>query len=381
MRQKTILENATKCRTPLKRVYAVNSGNMIKTIQLLVVLRWIAIVCQMGAIVFAYALHLPVKMGLFIFALGIQMVVNLVTHAGLGHPADVDRWKEWPIFFQLIFDLISLNLFMIASGGLANPLSGLFLIQAVVAAMLLSGKRLIFIIAATGFSYSVLTFTGDPSHHHHSQWMAFHIPGMVVNHILTTAVVGYFVYQIIRNLKSKERQLSAQQSLVGAGATAAQIAHKLGTPLNMIALINDDLTDKNLEKSRQMMADQLSKCKHYLSIFFSRLHRLDGNAESRSLSESLGLSFTENTIIRFRHRVENDQIISAMSAELLLLLVEIMVENAVDAGATEVEFTAKFTPSELQVLIQNDGAPLPDELRVLMKLGYSKDKGIHHSGI
>ena len=58
---------------------------MLQNIKLLVRLRWIAIICQMAALGFAIIVRLPVNIPLFIFAIGIQTAVNLVTFAISSH--------------------------------------------------------------------------------------------------------------------------------------------------------------------------------------------------------------------------------------------------------------------------------------------------------
>lgn len=355
---------------------------MLRNIKLLVQMRWVAITLQMAALVGAIALDLPVNIQLFLFGLGIQIVVNVVTFTNLGKPSFL---SEWPIFFQLIFDLMALNIFMIASGGLANPFSGLFLIQAVLASMLLSGKKLWTIIIATGLSYTILLLGFNPSCEMHHQWMAFHIQGMIINHVMTTAVIGYFVFRLIHNLRLKEHQLSARQSLIGAGATAAQIAHKIGTPLNIMALVVQDLSEKNLQKDQTILLSQIEQCKTYLARFFDRLGRLEKTDEALLFSTSIN-KFSDWIAHRYpmltlKCDVVNDQNMSSMNSELIILLLEIMAENAAEAQAKTLSFEAEFSKYTLTLTIQNDGPPLPDEIHSLMTLGYSENKGIHHAGI
>lgn len=355
---------------------------MIRNIKLLVQMRWVAIALQMAALVGAIALHLPVNIQLFLFGLGIQIVINVVTFTNIRKPSFL---SEWPIFFQLIFDLMALNIFMIASGGVANPFSGLFLIQAVLASMLLSGKKLWMIIAATGLSYTILLLGFNPSCEMHHQWMAFHIQGMIINHVMTTSVIGYFVFRLIHNLRFKEQQLSARQSLIGAGATAAQIAHKIGTPLNIMALVVQDLSEKNLHKDQEILLSQIEQCKTYLARFFDRLGRLEKTDEALLFSTTIHTFsewiVTRHPSLKLNYDIVNDQYMSSMNAELMMLLLEIMAENAVEAQASTLFFEAKFFKHHLTVTIQNDGPPLPDEIQALMSLGYSDNKGIHHTGI
>jgi two-component system sensor histidine kinase RegB len=354
---------------------------MIKNLKLLVLLRWGAIVFQVLALVGAIAFQLPVQLPLFVFTIGVQCVVNLVTFAGIGKR---QPYSEWHVFFQLVFDVVSLNLFMVASGGLANPFSGFFLIQAILAAILLSQVRMWVIIAATGLSYAVLTLGFEPAHMHHGPWMTFHMYGMVVNHVFTTMVIGYFIFKIVSNLTTKEQQLSARQGLVGAGATAAQIAHKLGTPLTVMALVAEGLSPASLPEDKQQLLTEIDRCKAYLDLFFKRLNHLDSGGEVRSLEEilqSFSLWLKRYPGLRFTYELGHDPMLNATVGELVGLLLEILAENAADAKAGVFQVKSAVSKGVLRLDIVNDGPPFPDEIQALMSLGYSRDKGVHHTGI
>jgi len=353
---------------------------MINNLKLLVALRWGAIAFQLMALVGAVAFKLPVHLNLFLFTIGLQCVVNVVTFASIGK----QRYSEWRVFFYLVFDVVSLNLFMVASGGLANPFSGFFLVQAILAAMLLSQVRMWGIIVATGLSYAVLTLGFEPSHMHHGPLMAFHMYGMVVNHIFTTMVIGYFVFKIVHNLKAKEKQLSARQGLIGAGATAAQIAHKLGTPLNVMALVVSDMSDASLAEDRTRLLQEIGRCKDYLGLFFHRLNHLDGDRERQSLGTFLDVFsvwIQRYPDVQFTWESLENPYVNTVSGELIVLLLEILADNAAEAHARIFSVKISLTPQELIMDVQNDSPAFPDEIQTLMTLGYSKDKGVHHTGI
>ncbi|NDC82808.1 sensor histidine kinase [bacterium] len=354
---------------------------MVGNPQLLYRLRWIAVLFQLGILSLVTILKLPVILGLYGLGMTIQLGTNAWAFYALKRKFNL---SEISLFFQLILDLISLNIFVISSGGLANPFSGLFLIQAVLGAILLSGLRLWIMIGAAGLSYTVLLLGFNPNCENHHQWMVFHIQGMILNHIITTIVIGYFVFRIIRNLKLKEHQLSARQGLIGAGATAAQIAHKIGTPLNSMALITQDLSITTLDRDRIRLLQEIEKCKAFLSRFFSHLNRLENTGGQKLFSlhaESFTKRMTQYPSLSLTHTISKDRMISTLGVELIILILEIMAENAAEAKANNMHFEAQFSKNYLELKIQNDGPPLPDEIQSLMNIGYTQDKGIHHTGI
>lgn len=354
---------------------------MLKNALLLVQLRWIAIIFQLSTLCGAITFHLPVNISLFLFSITIQIATNLFTYFSLNK-----NWKEseWYILIQLCLDLIFLNVFMITTGGLSNPFSGLFLIQAVLASMFLKGPKLLLMIAATAISYSLLLLGFNPSCHEHDLWMRFHIEGMVINHILTTLIIGYFVYKIMQNLKEKEKQLLAQQSLAGIGATAAQIAHKLGTPLNKMAFIIPDMTSDTLITDQKNLIKQIQTCKQSLTLFFEQLQRLE-KPQTNSLLDQQFSDFQQRMKQRFQHatliiNTEQEIAITSTRAELICLILEIIIENAIESSAKTIQIQTTLTKSTLAILIENDGAPLSKTLSDLMVLG-TTEKGPHHTGI
>lgn len=348
---------------------------------LLVQLRWLAIVFQFLALAGAIFLKLPVNIGLFLCSLSLQLLLNLYTHLIFSKNRNE---SEWPILVQLCFDLLFLNVFMVATGGVSNPFSGLFLIQGVVASILLSGSRLVIVLLATALSYAVLLLGFNPSCHEHSLWMKFHIEGMVINHVLSTAVIGYFVYNLVHNLKRKEQQLSAQKNLSCAGAAAAQIAHKIGTPLNRMALIIPDITLESLSQDKKNLELDLSKCKLFLTQFFDQLNRLDAKQTTVTFSSVLE-QFKQYSQLKWPSfsidiRMETDRVINSSSAEMLALIIEILAENAFEASAKLFSVSVKQKSGNLSVLLCNDGQVLDNDLNQLMTLGFS-GKGFPHTGI
>ena len=379
--ESTVPKMVTFCRSKNEHDFARIPLPMIGNARLLVQLRWVAIGFQILALLGAVLLKLPVQINLFLFGLSIQILVNIIAFASL---KKTPQLPEFHVFIQLVLDLLSLNIFVLAVGGLANPFSGLFLIQAIIAAMLLTGVRLALMILATGLSYTCLLLVFNPSCESHQVWMAFHIQGMVINHIVTTAVVGYFLAKLVQNLKLKEQQLSAKHSLIGAGATAAQMAHKLGTPLNSMALIAYDLSDSQ-SQDKAVLIEEINRCKEYLSTLFNRLHRLDTLEESILLKPSFDRFFSKLTkvypFLTVTWTLKSDRLLRSISVELILLILDIMAENAAEAGAKTLEVAAHFSKKQFHIQIQNNGPPLPQELETLMKAGFSGNKSAYHTGM
>lgn len=351
---------------------------MLGNIKLLMQLRFAAIFFQMIAWLVMTFLGLSIHGNILLISLVIQAWVLLMTFVYFkkNHP-----FSENKIFFQLLFDLLALTVFILSCGGMANPFSGLFLIQALLASLLLSPLKTWIMIAMTGVSYTVLLIQVNPSDEDHMKWMNFHLYGMTINHILTSIVIGFFILKIIKNLRIKEKQIAASQGLLGVGAFSAQIAHKIGTPLNQIAFLIDDLNASSLQKDKEAILESIQEIKGYLSNLFDRLSRIEKEEKKRSLAERMekfskwiktypislfytgSLSFDDETL------------------DVIFVLLELFAENAVQAGAKKIMIDFSNSEQELKVLVQNDGPAIQENITDIMSMGYSKKSGIPHMGI
>ncbi|NBV82543.1 hypothetical protein EBR57_00240 [bacterium] len=355
---------------------------VIRDVRLLVALRWAAIVMQGIALIGAWRWQLPVNMGVVVGSLVIQIGVNAVTAWGVSR---TPHRSEDYVFIHLLFDFAALTVFVVNSGGLANPFSGLFLIQALLAALLVSRVKMWIMLALTGGGYSVLLLMNNTANDHH-RWMALHLWGMVVNHVLTLLVIAWVVVRIVHNLRLRERQVSSHQGLVAAGAFSAQIAHKMGTPLNMIAIMTEDLSGPTVDQSKAAILSQVDRAKRYLSHLFDRLGRIESDQDStatlRVILQELVLRITtQYPDLTIGVCLNNEAEMRGSGTELVGLLTEILVENAAEAGASKATISVDRLSDELVLIVANNGPPLPTDFHELMTLGVSTKRDAPHFGI
>ena len=355
---------------------------MIGNALLLVQSRWAAIGFQVFFLLGSFWLLLPINLGLYFAILTIQILVNLGTYF------DLKRRTHFPdiyFFCQLLFDLVALTAFILTTGGLANPFSGLFLLQAIFAIILIPRNRVWLIIFGTSISYVALLLFSNTENECHERWMQFHLYGMIANHVITTTIIGIFAIKIIQNLRSREHQLAARQSLASSGAFAAQIVHNIGTPLNIIAIVAEDMTTKTVLVDRARILQEITRCRASLGRFFDRLHRVYrrddvGVIDSaiQTFSDQIRQRYTQLNFTwthRFQGKIQTD------SLDLLLLLFDIVIENAVEANATNVEIITEFSHNQLFVSIYNNGQPFSRDISDMMQLGYSEKESPPHVGM
>lgn len=258
-----------------------NKQNLLQ----LIWLRLIAIIGQVVTIIIVHyflKISLPLtEMFLVLMFLGIVNFISFYRHKSEKNISDKS------LFIELICDVLALTAQLYLSGGISNPFISLFLLQVIIAAILLKRIYAWLIAVITIFSYISLNFTYSHIHalHNHEAGDLFnmHLHGMLISYIIAAVLLLIFVTKIIKNLKDRDKNiyLLKQKSLeeekvVRMGLLATGAAHELSTPLSTISVIlNDwkemDFVNSQKEFQKELMQDivtmesQLNRCKKILS--------------------------------------------------------------------------------------------------------------------
>jgi len=197
------------------------------------------------------------------------------------------------LFFELIIDVIALSLQLYFSGGTSNPFISLFLLQVIIAAILL---RPIFAWIITILSIVLYVLLGfwsvqihGLSHHNMMDGDLFnlHLQGMLVSYMIAAILLVIFTTKISENLRERDIQFLEQQEILRSAMLATAAAHDLGTPLaTMSVILNDwkkiDLKTSDINQDIKVMEQQIERCKKSLSQVLSnsgkeRLERANKN--------------------------------------------------------------------------------------------------------
>lgn len=254
-----------------------NKQNLLQ----LIWLRLIAIIGQVVTILIVHyflKISLPLtEMFLVLMFLGIVNFISFYRHKSEKNISDKS------LFIELICDVLALTAQLYLSGGISNPFISLFLLQVIIAAILLKRIYAWLIAVITIFSYISLNFTYRHIHalHNHEAGDLFnmHLHGMLISYIIAAVLLLIFVTKIIKNLKDRDKNiyLLKQKSLeeekvVRMGLLATGAAHELSTPLSTISVILNDWKEMSLANSQKelqedivTMESQLNRCKKILS--------------------------------------------------------------------------------------------------------------------
>jgi two-component system sensor histidine kinase RegB len=209
---------------------------------------------------------------------------------------------ELEIFSQLIVDVIAISALLYLTGGASNPIIWVFLLPLIVTGIMLPQSYAWYMVILTCSAYTILVahnvplpviepHLGDPTmispeikHQLHAMsdrhYFNLHIFGMWFGFVFSAGLVAYFVVELSKSLRDRERRLAdARESAlrderaISLGTLAASAAHDMGTPLGTMAILVHELQQDypdhrypDLQEKMQIIEQQIARCKQALSL-------------------------------------------------------------------------------------------------------------------
>lgn len=244
-------------------------------IRQLMVLRGIAIAGQIGAIAAAAYLGVELPLTAMAFVVAALVGFNMLAWLRLRSPREASHAEIAAI---LAFDLTSFAVLIFLSGGTLNPFCLLFVLHAVLVALLLPPMW-----AAIGAAAIVACFVA---------LARLHLPlalaggeplparllllGHCMSFALTAGVTALFVTRIVAALREHDRMLGEatqrelrDDAVLRVGALAAGAAHELGTPLTTMAIVAAEIrrgTDStSIQRDAGVLIEQIGICRETLA--------------------------------------------------------------------------------------------------------------------
>jgi two-component system sensor histidine kinase RegB len=251
-----------------------SSGMRLKT---LVYIRWLAVLGQALTVLivfFIFGYELPlIPVGLLI---GASAILNILVSLNRKPAA---RIPDRGAILYLFYDILQLAGLLYFTGGLTNPFSVLFLVPVTISANNLPRQGTVFLGLTTFACITFLTWFFEPlplppnslllsDTYLLALWSAL---------VLGTAFLSGYAWMIAADqrkiydaLTIARAELAREQQLSAVGGIAAAAAHELGTPLNTILLVSEELTQSLPEGSdaaadAALLHDQAKKCAEVLA--------------------------------------------------------------------------------------------------------------------
>lgn len=251
-----------------------------RNVHLLMQLRWMAVIGQLLTIVgVTQMLGVRLPVAPLLLASLLLMVVNLTTATILDRR---EAFSQPQLFSALMLDVCVLGWQLYHSGGATNPFTVLFLLQIVIAAVILEARWSWAIAAIASLFVALLTFLYIPLDlppHHLANPFGLYLIGSLFCFALSAVLLVFFVTRLDRNRRESDEALSdlrrhaaEEDHIIRMGLLASGAAHELGTPLSLISVVLGDwarlpeiASNPELSVDLQDMRTELERCKRIVS--------------------------------------------------------------------------------------------------------------------
>ncbi|MBM3507827.1 MAG: ActS/PrrB/RegB family redox-sensitive histidine kinase [Alphaproteobacteria bacterium] len=345
-------------------------------LQTLVVIRWMAVAGQLGALLFlSFGLEFDVPMALALAAVGASALLNVIV--SLRYPAST-RLKDAEAALFLTYDTLQLAVLLYLTGGITNPFVVLFLAPVTVSATVLSLRATLWVGLVVVVCVSVVAFFHEPlpwrpeelnlpTLYLFGQWSA-----------ISVAVVFFSIYlwrvsaearRLSDALVETQLTLAREQRLSALGGLAAAAAHELGTPLSTIAMAAKEMAreipaGQPLRDDADLIGREVRRCREILGRI---AQRPEGVSETSLQRISLASLLREASAAHQRDGVTLEIIAPegppevARRPEIVHGLTN-FVENAVDFARTRVTIRAEVRDRDIRIQVLDDGPGMPHDV-------------------
>lgn len=376
---------------------AAGRRNMLLLIQL----RWLAVIGQVVTIaVVHWGLKIPLPLGMLLLAPTGLAVMNLASA-----PVTLRRQSvtDPELMLALFVDVAALTWLLFFSGGTSNPFAALYLMQIVLAAVLLRPPYAWgFVLITSGclaflaIWHQTLLLPPDTDAH-----MGLIQAGALVNFILIAVLLVAFVTRTTQNVRARDayladaRQQAAEQDhIVRMGLLASGAAHELGTPLASLSVILSDwkrmpalTADADLTSDIVEMQAEVERCKTIVTGILMSAGEARGEAPTVT---TLG-GFLSEIVADWREKSSDAMAVvlkpptprdpRIIADPALKQVFSALLDNAHEAGAERMVIAATLEGDLLSVEFNDDGPGFTPEILERLGQPYQSTKGRAGAGL
>lgn len=346
----------------------------------LVLLRWVAIAGQSGAVVFALASGLQFNWPAVVAVIAAAALFNLWLWA----PTWVmQRHNPRPVA-QLGFDLVQLVALLTLTGGLSNPFALLALAPVTIAATAMTGRETIILGVLTVVLISLMGWLAMPLAT--ASGVVLELPpllrlghwlALVIGVVFFAGYAGRVATELAATssaLSATQMALAREQKLQHLGGIVAAAAHELGTPLATMKLVASELGDEiaaslpdreDLTDDVALLRDSVDRCRDILrqmgragkdDLILQRAPLLTVLEEAASPHDNRATLF-----IAAANDVQGAEPMVTRDPGIIHGLRN-LIQNAVDFARRKVTVTAYWDAEVITVTICDDGPGYPPNL-------------------
>ena len=349
----------------------------------LIKIRWIAIFGQFIAIFFVFfILNIQIPFYETLIIVLFSLVINFYSYLEERKNKTISNIKA---FLYLLFDTLQLGILLFLTGGIINPFSILILAPVITSASYLPALLTVILSFISIIIIIILSFYFIPLDLGNN----FILPdiynfGLVASLIITVIFIAIYAYifasssrKISNALSVSKLQILNQKKITEVGSLSAATAHELGTPLNTIFLIiNDLIKDKNLNKDQNIIKDflllksQAERCKEILQKLSKNPLKLkDKFLDKVKISDLIKINFdkfNKSKKLNLIENFKNNEPEITFKDEIMYAFGNI-IQNAVRYSEDNVLVELLYLKTNVLIKIENDKSGFPKD--ILDKLG------------
>ncbi len=327
-----------------------------------------------------FAAHIPLPLAWIAVPITSMLLSNLLLTRLIARLGD-----RRALGATLVLDVVALTMFLALTGGPANPLTLLYLVQITLSAVVLSRAWTwsLGILSVLGFGFlfpfhiPLLALEG----HHPAQGFAVHMYGMWIAFVAAALLITFFIGEVSETLRRHAREslelqlkLTRHEKLAAVGTLAAGAAHEMGTPLSTVAVVAKDLElyaqrvthDANLAADAATIRAEVDRCAAILRAMSAQGPEFAGESPTRvkvrSLFEELRLSLPPASRDRV-HTTATEELAADLPAETTRQVLAALVKNALDASAPDqlAELSAESSAGRITFTVCDRGQGMSAE--------------------
>jgi len=285
----------------------------------------------------------------------------------------------------LLFDTLQLGFLLFLTGGIINPFSILILAPVITSASYLPALMTVILSTISIIIIILLNFYFIPL----DLGEKFYLPdiysfGLVSSLIITVIFIAIYAYlfasssrKISNALSVSKLQILNQKKITEVGSLSAATAHELGTPLNTIFLILNDLLkekklieDKNIVKDIILLKSQAERCKEILQRLSKNPLKLkDKFLDKVKFTDLIKINFekfNKGKKLSIKKTLVTDEPEIIYKDEIMYALGNI-IQNAIFHSKSTVTAKIIYTEFSVTIIITDDGNGFSRD--ILDKLG------------
>ena len=348
--------------------------------------------------------YLAIQAQLFAVAVVIflQALITLATYFWLKANVVV---TETQFSAQLIIDVLFIFALAYFTGGATNPFISYFLVPLSIAAATLPRGHAAAIAGLSVTAYSLLLFTYQPldffshaghtsvaiDHQQHlshgtnntSEAAAIfnpHYLGMWFNFLVSAVLIAWFVSRMAETLRAQENAINQQreqqlydEQILSIATLAAGTAHELGTPINSLSLLVDEMASEEAQSDDQkadlaLMKSQIIQCR-------SSLKKLVHTAQQTQPGDKAAIHIKAlvSACIDHWHPLRPEIVVVNLFAdkkidaaincdESLSQALTNLLNNAANASPEFVAVDIQQHSDNIHIIVSNKGEGIPDSI-------------------